>query len=75
MRIEVLAVWDDEASVWVATSEHVPGLVAEAATQDELESKLLQMIPELLELNGAIQPENSVPTCLLYQEQRMLMPA
>jgi len=50
--IRVNAVWDDEAQVWVATSNDVEGLVTEAATQQELEEKLQIIIPELLELNG-----------------------
>ena len=45
------ATWDAEAKVWVAESEDVPGLVTEAATLDELITKLMVMIPELLELN------------------------
>lgn len=48
----VRAEWDDEARVWVATSDDVPGLVAEADTVEELEVKLRELIPELLELNG-----------------------
>jgi predicted RNase H-like HicB family nuclease len=49
--ILVRAEWDPEAGVWVATSDDVPGLVTEAETPDELQRKLLVMIPELLELN------------------------
>jgi hypothetical protein len=30
--LEIHAVWDDEANVWVADSDDVPGLIAEAAT-------------------------------------------
>ena len=41
--------WDEEAKVWVATSDDI-GLVAEAETQEVLEKKALQMIAELLEL-------------------------
>jgi hypothetical protein len=41
--------WDEEAKVWVATSDDI-GLVTEAETQDALEQKALQMISELLEL-------------------------
>ncbi len=51
-KVEVRAIWDDEVSVWVATSEDVPGLVTEAATAEELEEKLLVLVPELLELNS-----------------------
>jgi len=51
-RYVVLATWDDEAKVWVATSEDVPGLATEATTLEKLVSKLKVMIPELLEANG-----------------------
>ena len=47
----VRAEWDDEARVWVATSDDVPGLATEAETVEELMSKLEAMIPELLEVN------------------------
>lgn len=50
--ILVNAEWDDEARVWVATSDDVPGLVTEAETVEALEAKLKAIIPELLELNG-----------------------
>ena len=36
----VNAVWDDQAKVWVATSDDVPGLVTEAPNQGELVKKL-----------------------------------
>ena len=50
--ITVSAEWDFEARVWVAESEDVPGLIAEASTPEELEEKLKTLIPELLELNA-----------------------
>ena len=46
------AVWDDEARVWVATSDDVPGLATEADDMDALVEKLKIMIPELLDANG-----------------------
>ena len=49
---EILAQWDSEAGVWVAQSEDVPGLVAEADSPNVLARKLRSLIPELLELNG-----------------------
>ena len=52
MTITVTAEWDPEAAVWVATSDDLPGLVTEAATQEELWRKLTVMIPELLEESG-----------------------
>jgi predicted RNase H-like HicB family nuclease len=49
---DVLARWDSEAGVWVAESEDIPGLVAEADSPNSLDGKLRILIPELLELNG-----------------------
>ena len=49
--ILVRAQRDELAGVWVATSEDVPGLVTEAATLEDLQDKVLVMIPELLEAN------------------------
>lgn len=51
-NIDVHAFWDDEAGVWVAQSEQIPGLVTEAETVEELSAKLERLIPELLELNA-----------------------
>ena len=44
--------WDNEASVWIATSQDVPGLVLESETYDVLLEKVRLAIPELIELNG-----------------------
>ena len=58
----VIARWDEEARVWVAISDDVPGLATEADTLDELEGKLAAMVPELLELNGvASEDDGEVP--------------
>ena len=48
----VRAVWDEEARVWVASSNDVPGLATEAVTVDALVEELKVMIPELLDANG-----------------------
>lgn len=53
---EIRAQWDSEAGVWVAESEDVPGLVAEADSPNVLAQKLRVLIPELLELNGVSRP-------------------
>ncbi len=37
--VEVSAIWDDEAGVWVVESEDVPGLVTEAETMEALKEK------------------------------------
>ena len=57
----VVARWDSEAGVWVAESEDIPGLIAEAASPNTLTAKLRVLAPELLQLNGlrpAQQPPN-----------------
>ncbi len=43
---------DIDAEVWVATSEDIPGLVTEAGTPNELCEKLMEIVPDLLELNA-----------------------
>ena len=60
----IQAEWDDEADVWVATSDGVPGLVAESETIEALVLKLKLRVPELLEVNG-IDAGGDVPFELL----------
>ena len=58
-RYLVNAEWDADASVWVATSDDVPGLVTESETLEALQSKVQIMVPELLEVNGCL-PANKI---------------
>jgi hypothetical protein len=51
-KITVRADWDSEASVWVAISDDVPGLVLEAPSMDLLVPEIETVIPILLEANG-----------------------
>ena len=51
---QVNASWDEEAAVWVTTSEDVPGLATEANTIEGLSQKLREMIPDLLLSNHVI---------------------
>ena len=60
----VRADWDEEAQVWVATSEDIPGLATEASTIEALMTKLEVMVPELLELNGAALGEGEMSLSL-----------
>jgi len=57
----IRAEWDEEAGVWVATSEEVPGLATEGQTLEGLIEKLKVMIPELLDANGAAGMGYEVP--------------
>ena len=65
---EILAQWDREAGVWVAESEDVPGLVAEADSPNVLAQKLRILIPELLELKGVSSGRNA-SFHVLYQHE------
>ena len=56
----IRAEWDEEAIVWVATSDDVPGLATEAVTMEDLIEKLKAMIPELLMANDTVV-EDEVP--------------
>ena len=51
---QVKAEWDEEVSVWVASSDDVPGLATGADTFEGLIDKLKIVIPELLEANGLL---------------------
>ena len=50
----VTAEWDDEAKVWVASSDDVPGLATGAETLEGLIERLKIVIPELLVENGLL---------------------
>jgi hypothetical protein len=50
--IAIDARWDPEASVWIATSEDVPGLVVEADTWPGMIEEVRLVLPELLEVSG-----------------------
>lgn len=55
----VQARWDSEAGVWVAESDDVPGLVAEAESPNVLREKLRVLIPELLDLNRVLEKSSA----------------
>ena len=51
MEYTVNIAWDEEANVWLATSEDIPGLVLESGSYDALIERLKIAIPEILEAN------------------------
>lgn len=67
--IEVRALWDDEAGVWVADSEQIPSLITEAETFEDLAAKVQSLIPELLELNA---PELKWACTVYLKAERIL---
>ena len=64
--VHIRAFWDDEAKVWVAHSDDVPGLVTEAQSVDQLVEKLKTLIPELLAENG-INATGDIPFKLVSE--------
>ncbi|MFZ1888340.1 MAG: DUF1902 domain-containing protein [Candidatus Binataceae bacterium] len=77
--VTVNALWDDEAKVYVASSDDVPGLVTEAPDLETLMRKLRIMVPELLEANNLLPKRNAeeIPLELIahYSERLRLQPA
>ena len=53
MRCKIDFTWDNEAAVWIATSNDVPGLVLEGGSFDALLERVKQAVPELVRLNGS----------------------
>ncbi len=51
MEYTIKLTWDSEASVWIATSDDINGLVLESGSFDALIERARYTIPELLELN------------------------
>lgn len=56
MDFKIQFMWDNEAQVWVATSDDVPGLVLESGSFDALVERVRYAVPELLELNSETAP-------------------
>ncbi len=54
--------WDSEASVWIATSDDVPGLILESGSFDALIERVRFAVPELLELSGT--DSKNLPLCI-----------
>lgn len=71
---QVNAFWDEDAAVWVATSEDVPGLATEAETMEALSHKLREMVPELLFSNHVIAADyaGAIAIQLISQRQELI---
>lgn len=66
--ILVRAHWDEDAGVWVATSEDIPGLVTEADSLEALRDKILVLIPELMEANAIASDLNEIVVQILAEQ-------
>lgn len=52
MEYVINLAWDNDAAVWIATSDDVQGLVLESGSIDALIERVRFAIPELLSLNS-----------------------
>ncbi|GHT53272.1 antitoxin HicB [Spirochaetia bacterium] len=52
MEYKILLTWDDEAQVWFAESDDIPGLILESGSLDTLIERVKIAAPELLEISG-----------------------
>lgn len=59
--------WDEEAAVWIATSENVKGLILESGSMDALIERVRLVIPELLSLN---ERSTGKPISLCFRSER-----
>jgi predicted RNase H-like HicB family nuclease len=50
----ILLTWDEEARVWIAESDDIPGLILESGSLDALIERVRHAAPELLELSGNV---------------------
>src|SRR5260221_1559124 len=69
--ITIRARWDDEARVWIATSDDVHGLVVEADTWAAMIEEGRLILPDLLELLG--QPAEKLSPTFISQEHLDLL--
>ena len=53
-------VWDNEAKVWIATSEDIPGLILEDESADKLIQRVILAAPEIIELNSMEKKQTEI---------------
>ena len=69
MEYKINFVWDEEAHVWIATSENVQGLVLESGSFDALVERVRIAVPELLELNHRREDTYRLSYCVERHDQ------
>jgi len=70
--LEIQAFWDENAKLWIITSDDILGLAIEALTPSELSEKLKFIVPELLYANHLVTQKSSpevLVTLIYYQEK------
>ena len=53
----IILSWDDEAAVWVAESEDIPGLILESGSFDALVERVKIAVPDLLEVDKSLHKQ------------------
>jgi hypothetical protein len=66
--IIVRATWDDEAEVWVATSNDIEGLAVESESMEKLQPKVMAAVADLLELNGVGSDLPEIPVHIIAEQ-------
>jgi hypothetical protein len=70
-RFNVQVTWDAEAEMWVADSDDIPGLAAEAPDDKSMWGKLEVLIPELLALNDvSLMPSRYIEVTLNFRPRK-----
>ena len=72
MEYVIHLTWDNEANVWIATSDDIPGLVLESGSFDALLERSRIAIPELLALNAPPQSPLSL-SFISERRERMVL--
>ncbi len=71
MEYTINFTWDDEANVWIATSNDIPGLVLESGSFDALLERTRFAVPELLSLN--VSEPVSLSLCFVSERHERLV--
>ena len=71
----ITADWDEEAGVWVASSEDILGLVTEADTLEALRDKLADLVPELIAENGLAEGADTSAPVEIVARRRLAIRA
>lgn len=65
--------WDDEAKIYWAQSDDIPGLATEAETIDGLVQRILDVAPELLRANAKnYNSNNDIPLSITAEYQKLI---
>ena len=59
--LDIQVTYDEEASVWVASSDDVPGLATEAPSFKALMDRVEDTVPELMALNNMHMDQSVIP--------------